>query len=273
MQGGFRLTYPTLASMVKYPWDSWQSRARGGKCKFNYYQAEAAIFEEVFSALGLKTRRGDFARHPLSLLAEAADDTCYRIVDMEDARELDIITLADILKVVEPLAPSLKLDPQRLDDMGSDRERAGYVRARVIGHVTASLFETFAAQYERIMRREFEGPLMDMAPEDVRAYMDRAKEIFNERILKNSHKTALEIGSYSVYKRLLDTFIPACHRRICDPGRLTYKEQQALQLMGGHAPRREDDLYVSYLRVLDFITGMTDQYASFVSTQFLGTSC
>ena len=272
-QGGFRLTYPTLASMVKYPWDSWQSRARGGKCKFNYYQAEAAIFEDVFRALGLKTRRGDFARHPLSLLAEAADDTCYRIVDMEDARELDIITLADILKVVEPLAPSLKLDPQRMDDMGSDRERAGYVRARVIGHVTASLFETFAAQYERIMRREFEGPLMDMAPEDVRAYMASAKEIFNGRILKNSHKTALEIGSYSVYKRLLDTFIPACHRRICDPGRLTYKEQQALQLMGGHAPRREDDLYVSYLRVLDFITGMTDQYASFVSTQFLGTSC
>ena len=116
-QGGFRLTYPTLASMVKYPWDSWQSRARGGKCKFNYYQAEAAIFEDVFRALGLKTRRGDFARHPLSLLAEAADDTCYRIVDMEDARELDIITLADILKVVEPLAPSLKLDPQRMDDM------------------------------------------------------------------------------------------------------------------------------------------------------------
>ena len=136
-QGGFRLTYPTLASMVKYPWDSWQSRARGGKCKFNYYQAEAAIFEDVFRALGLKTRRGDFARHPLSLLAEAADDTCYRIVDMEDARELDIITLADILKVVEPLAPSLELDPQRLDHMGSDRERAGYVRARVIGHVTA----------------------------------------------------------------------------------------------------------------------------------------
>ena len=170
-QGGFRLTYPTLASMVKYPWDSWQSRTRSGKCKFNYYQAEAGIFEEVFCALGLKTRRGDFARHPLSLLAEAADDTCYRIVDMEDARELDIITLADILKVVEPLAPSLKLDPQRLEDMGSDRERAGYVRARVIGHVTASLFETFAAQYERIMRREFEGPLMDMAPEDVRASM------------------------------------------------------------------------------------------------------
>ena len=261
-QGGFRLTYPTLASMVKYPWDSWQSCTRSGKCKFNYYQAEAGIFEEVFCALGLKTAGATLPAIRFSLLAEAADDTCYRIVDMEDARELDIITLADILKVVEPLAPSLKLDPQRLEDMGSDRERAGYVRARVIGHVTASLFETFAAQYERIMRREFEGPLMDMAPEDVRAYMDRAKEIFNGRILKNSHKTALEIGSYSVYKRLLDTFIPACHRRICDPGRLTYKEQQALQLMGGHAPRREDDLYVSYLRVLDFITGMTDQYAS-----------
>lgn len=50
-QGGFRLTYPTLASMVKYPWDSWQSRTRSGKCKFNYYQAEAGIFEEVFLSL------------------------------------------------------------------------------------------------------------------------------------------------------------------------------------------------------------------------------
>lgn len=269
-QGGFRLTYPTLASMVKYPWDSWQARARG-QCKFNYYRAEAGIFEDVFRALGLK-RQGGFVRHPLSLLAEAADDTCYRIVDMEDARELDIISLTDILKVVEPLAPSLNLDPQRLDAMGSDRERAGYIRARVIGHVTASLFETFTSHYERIMRRDFEGPLMDHAPDDLRAYMASAGTIFKERILKNSHKTALEIGSYSVYKRLLDTFIPACHRRIREPEKLSYKEQQALQLMGGHAPRPDDDLYVSYLRVLDFITGMTDQYASFVSAQFLGTA-
>lgn len=42
--------------------------------------------------------------------------------------------------------------------------------------------------------------------------------------------------------------------------------------MGVNAPTHDDDLYQSYLRVLDFISGMTDDYATFISRQFSGTA-
>ena len=42
--------------------------------------------------------------------------------------------------------------------------------------------------------------------------------------------------------------------------------------MGVCAPREEDDLYTAYIRVMDFITGMTDTKATFLSRQLLGTT-
>ena len=44
-----------------------------------------------FDSLGL-VLHGSCVRHPLSFLAEAADDICYRVLDLEDAAELRIIS-------------------------------------------------------------------------------------------------------------------------------------------------------------------------------------
>ena len=101
--------------------------------------------------------------------------------------------------------------------------------------------------------------------------MTRAKDHFFNVILKNHSKIALEIGSYTLYKRLLDTFIPAVHQ-LKTGKEISYREQQAITLMGVCAPREEDDLYTAYIRVMDFITGMTDTKATFLSRQLLGTT-
>ena len=41
--------------------------------------------------------------------------------------------------------------------------------------------------------------------------------------------------------------------------------------MGINAPNESDSIYTAYLRVIDFISGMTDNYATFISKQFSGT--
>ncbi|ARQ46377.1 deoxyguanosinetriphosphate triphosphohydrolase [Oxalobacter formigenes] len=266
--GGLRLTYPTLASLVKYPRSAYDAIGEAST-KFNFYQSEKQTFDTVFTALGLK--HGHYRRHPLSYLTEAADDICYRIIDMEDALELNIISLQDIKDVLAPVYPKLRINEKRLESMDSDRRRAGLIRAKLIAFMIDAIFTAFKNNYDALLDGEPVKSLIDCAEEDVNEYMTRAKDHFFNVILKNHSKIALEIGSYTLYKRLLDTFIPAVHQ-LKTGKEISYREQQAITLMGVCAPREEDDLYTAYIRVMDFITGMTDTKATFLSRQLLGTT-
>lgn len=268
-RGGLRLTFPTLAAMVKYPNSSHQAVGRNST-KFSYYQEEETLFKEIFSTLNL-SGNGTVSRHPLSYLSEAADDICYRIIDLEDARELGIISMDDILQATVPLATKHRWDLDKLASMDSDRRRAGMIRTLVIGSLMDEIVSVFKTQHEAIISSTHQGPIIDLVDEAAREYMKNAKNVFYEKIIKDPKKTALEIGSYSLYKRLLDTFIPACYNQ-CMNIPLSYKQKRALSLMGVNAPEPHDQLYTSHLKALDFITGMTDSYATFISKQFSGTA-
>ncbi len=270
-RGGLRLTYPTLAALVKYPRSAWDAMGDGSS-KFNFYQSEKKVFDAVFTTLDLKNG-SRYHRHPLSYLTEAADDICYCIIDMEDALELGIIGFSDLENVIGPIYDRLVLNPKRMAGMDSDRRRAGLIRAKLITLMIDATFSAFRTHYDAIMDGENVHCLLDHTEEDVREYMDRARTLFFDVILKNHSKIALEIGAYTLYKRLLDTFIPACHQAKTGK-RLSYRDQQALTLMGIHAPTGNDDLYMAYIRVMDYITGMTDPRATFLSRQLAGiTDC
>lgn len=267
--GGFRLTFPVLASLVKYPCSAHEALGRSSG-KFNYYTAEQEIFADIFSTLGLM-HDGRARRHPLSYLLEAADDICYRIIDMEDARELRIITYQDIKDAMAPLLSDSDMDGGRLADMDSDRRRSGMLRTKAMGRIIPSVVQTFLDNYEDIMNGTLQGDLLKHARQDVADFMAAAKTVFNCKIMNNPQKTALEIGTYTLYKRLLDVFIPACFN-FSKKNAMSYQETRALTLMGTNAPAGGECLYTAYLRVLDFVSGMTDDYATFISQQFSGTA-
>ncbi len=268
-RGGLRLTFPVIGTLVKYPCTAYDAQGMG-KCKFNFYAAEQALFAEMFTALGLKGATG-FQRHPLSYLLEAADDICYRIIDMEDARELGIISYADITAVMEHLLLSEERDEKRLQTMDSDRRRAGMLRTVAMGRIIVSVAHTFMEQYANIMSGTLENGLLEYAREDVAGFMQAAKSVFDEKIMNDPQKTALEIGTYSLYRRLLDVFVPACFHYV-HGAPMSYQETRAITLMGANAPDRKEGAYGACLRVLDFVAGMTDEYATFISRQFSGTS-
>ena len=145
------------------------------------------------------------------------------------------------------------------------------LRTRAMACIIPSVVQTFMECYEDMMAGTLEGDLLKHAQPDVAKFMSAAKEVFNSKIMNNPQKTALEIGTYTLYKRLLDIFIPACFN-FSKKNSMSYQEKRALTLMGSNAPSEGECLYTAYLRVLDFVSGMTDDYATFISQQFSGTA-
>ena len=267
-KGGLRLTCATLGALVKYPNAAYDAVGRGVK-KFNFYQSEKDTFEAIFRHMGLADT-GRIIRHPLSYITEAADDICYRIIDMEDARELRIISYDTIRAAVAPLDALTGLNEDKQKAETSERRRVSFIRTKVIGTLIDAVIAAFDTHYDTILTTGLNAPLIDQCDAPIRAYMHNAKTIFNDTIRRERQKVALEIGSYGTYKILLDVFVPACCRK-ANSKPLTYKDQSALTLMGNHAPTPGDDVYTACLRVIDFVTGMTDTYAAFLSEQFSGT--
>ena len=98
-----------------------------------------------------------------------------------------------------------------------------------------------------------------------------SKNIAKNKIFKEPRKTTLEIGSYTVFEKLLDTLIPAAYERVyLKAEHETFKTKRVIDLLGVNAPKKEADLYTSYQAIVDFVSGMTDDYATLISSQFSG---
>ncbi|WP_083455899.1 dGTP triphosphohydrolase [Desulfosarcina cetonica] len=92
----YNLTFPTLATIVKYPKDSITGNQRSSKNislkKYGFYQTDKDKYEEINYTLQLSHER-----HPLCYLLEAADDICYSVSDIEDGFKKNTITLDFLL--------------------------------------------------------------------------------------------------------------------------------------------------------------------------------
>jgi dGTPase len=103
----------------------------------------------------------------------------------------------------------------------------------------------------------------------VREVVLNAKAMARERIFRDNRKLAVEIGSYSTLGILLDATLSAVRERVLD-GQATFRNQRVLELLGRSAPQSDWTLYEAYMRAVDFISGMTDNYAAQIARQFSG---
>ncbi len=101
-EGGFVMTYSTLASIVKYPFSSTYAGKHG---KFGFFATEEETYKKIADELGILKKDSSetgirYVRHPLVYLMEAADDICYEIMDIEDSHKLKLLSFeetADLL--------------------------------------------------------------------------------------------------------------------------------------------------------------------------------
>lgn len=268
-KGGMRLTYATLGSMLKYPWTSKEIKK---KKKFCSFQAEEEILNKVAKEIGLiKKDSSCYVRHPLAFLAEAADDICYRILDLEDAHEMKILNFKEIHDILKTLCSEDKSYDDVVNSSSfSDRRKLSFVRSKAIGTAIDGVVAAFVENYEKIMDGKFSGELISRCDSQIQKPLDDAKKIANERVFNHPRKIEIEIGCYTTIGILLDAFCRAVREQVIAGEFLSYKSKRVLSMMGINAPKKGDDLYKSFLKVTDYISGMTDNYATYMARQIGG---
>ena len=106
---GMNLSFPVMASFIKYPCDASHIDVNTLiRKKAGYFNSESVLFKRIVDTLGL-TDGDSICRHPLANLLEAADDIAYLTADIEDAHHKGIITLDDVKVYLETFGENSKL--------------------------------------------------------------------------------------------------------------------------------------------------------------------
>lgn len=268
--GGLRLTFATLGSLIKYPWQSDHDLA-GEKNKFNVFQSEVEVFNKVVKALGLlQLENGEYARHPLAYLMEAADDICYKILDIEDALELNLLRLSDVNFIFMKLA-----DETEIEDIGerfSASKRIVSFRAKAINNLIQEVVQVFSDNYTSIMNGSFKGDLISKVTGKCKEGIEEIKNVTTENVFSNRRKIELEVGAYTSIEIILNAFILAVNDKIGNGENLSFKSKRILELMRDDLPQDGVSPYEYYMSITDFVSGMTDNYATFIAKQINGSA-
>ena len=275
VKGGLNLTYSTLAAVTKYPRESLinnQNRSLQNKAyrKYGFFQAEKEIFKEVADKTGLdfvvNKKTYWWRRHPLAFLVEAADDICYSVMDLEDGFMLGLISFRETEELLIPLISKQGLRNYRDKD---ERDRIGYLRAIAINELVNELARVFLDEEKNILAGKFENELIS---EIKRANaLKRIKDISVTRIYKARSVVEREVAGYEVLGGLLDTFIDSYNEAF--EKKISAKNKSVFALL----PKRISDdipneLYQRLIRIIDFVSGMTDSFAVSLFRKIKGIS-
>lgn len=276
---GMRLTYATLATFLKYPWLSSQSASPDcpRPLKYSAFVADSAAFEETCVATGLKKLGSmHYARHPLAYLVEAADDFCYAIIDLEDGLEMDLLHWDEVHALLAPAFPdSEEVRTLLQSDMRVGR-KAALLRGKIIERFIEAGVESFMANHHALLAGTLEGDLISHCEPAVRNVVENAKMLAKTKVFEHPRKIELEIGAFEVIGTLLNGLIEAAVSYARND-ESNYRHQRIIDLIGRHsfppdlaALPEQERIYQSIMRAVDFLSGMTDNYATYLAKQFAG---
>ncbi len=266
--GGFRLTYATLASIIKYPSDSINgfNKSQLVTKKSGFFDPEINMYKSIAAKLGIPQPDPSlnvFARHPFVYLVEAADDICYRIIDFEDAHRLNIIsreTIKDLFLSFfdfEEGYDSRARVEKTFNDINDDNQKVQFLRAKLIGFLIFRLKDIFMEKENELLNGTLSKSLIDYLPEREKKLIKEIDEFSVSHIYNHRSVVEIEIAGYNVIGGLLKEFVGA----VMNPG--SSKSAKLLQLISRQfvISGKPAHLYDDILSVVDYISGMTDLYA------------
>ena len=260
-EGGFVMTYTTLASIVKYPHSS---RCAGKKGKFGFFTSEEPYFRRIADDLGLirKSPEGApamYVRHPLVWLVEAADDICYEIMDIEDSHKLRILSFEEtsaLLLGFFDAATQQKIGQRIIDEGISDNnEKIVYMRACAIGKLEEECARAFVEHEEEILGGTLEGSLINYVSPLVAEAYRRCSEVSVSKIYNSKPVLDVELSGYKIMQTLMEALIEAA----VSPEK--FHSEQLRKRFSSQYDINSPDLETRIMAVIDFISGMTDIFA------------
>lgn len=271
-EGGFVMTYSTLASIVKYPHSS---LCAGKKGKFGFFCFEEEYFRRIADELGMIRLSADdeplrYARHPLVYLVEAADDICYEIMDIEDAHKLRILSFDETIKLLLGFFDEAHRQKimQRITDEGitDNNEKVVYMRACAIGLLESECARTFVENEQAILDGEFVGSLIDHVSPLVRDAYKHCTNVSFERIYNSKPVLDVELSGYKIMETLMETLTEAA----VSPEK--FHSEQLRKRFSNQYDINSNDFETRIMAVIDFISGMTDIFALDIYQKIQGIS-
>lgn len=286
-QYGMNLSFPVLASFIKYPTSSTQiSKAKLITKKMGYFTSETKEFKEIEQSLGL-----DCCRHPLAFLLEAADDIAYLTADIEDAYRKKLLSLRKIREYFEPYKEDsiIKRVLEAMDTYSNIAKEMEYkdaedytihrIRVLIKGLMIDSMSEAFEKSYADIMDGTFDKELIEVS--SVSCIANVLRQIEKENIYYCDSILETKTRAIAVINKLLDVYIPAIvnwdekndsntdssnnllylslsknYRYVCKIANKKYPPTTKLSTQ-----EFETMVYNKILLVTDQIAGMTDTHA------------
>ena len=263
--GYLNLTYATLGAAIKYPWVSTDERAYQ-KRKLNVYSSESEIFTGMAEDLGLLLEDGQVCRHPLSFITEAADDICYRIIDLEDAVEMGIQDSGKVKELLLGISGKYGREDMNLPQL----------RGYAIKELMDQFFQVFEDDFDAIMNGERVDDLKSSLGSETTGQLDTIKQIYGE-IFGDSKKVSMELGAYHILGRILKALMKTVHA-IHDSdsyAQMPFLSQRCAELVWGrgYAQKHCDKPHAWWLaRMNDSVSGLTDDAAMTLSNEIAGHS-
>ncbi len=257
--GGYALTYSSLASIVKYPFESVQAT----KPKFGFFQSDLANYQKIAKELGISKNEKGFARHPLVYLVEAADDICYQIMDLEDAFKLGILNYHQIKELFlnfydnELEKDRLAGIEQTLLKVTDKNEQISYLRANVIGKLIYECTTIFETNADAILAGEFVGSLIDKLPKVQATAMKKVQTISIAEVYGHRSVVEIEIAGYKIIGTILEEFVEA----VMNEDKKDGYSRKLLSILPEQYKTSEDSPYLKIQSIVDFVSGMTDVFA------------
>ena len=268
-KGGFAMTYSTLASIVKYPYESILST----KGKFGFFESERDDYARVADELGILRLSADgeplrYARHPLVYVVEAADDICYEVMDIEDAHKLKILSTAEVIDAFLGFFDAGRRDHmlRAMSHVSDPNEKIAYLRSCVVGALVEQCADTFIANEDAILSGIFEGSLLSHIRDLERQGYARCNELSWAKIYRSAEVVDIELAGNRIITFLLERLVEA----------VTNPELNYSRLLLAKFPEQYDvdapTLYGKLQAVLDHVSAMTDVYALDLYRKLNGTS-
>lgn len=270
-EGGLKLTYSTLVAIMKYPCEAngkykppkKEEQVPAHRKKFGFFQSEKETFNDIAAETNMLKADGSpliYYRHPFVWLVEAADDICYNIVDFEDAHRLRLVKDKNI-EEFEELVCSLYVGQEkikeRINDIKDQNEKISYLRAKAINALIKEAVRIYTDNFDSFLKGGIsERPIFEIIKEQSKSLQAIVKFVKKE-VYTDRNVIEIENAGYHVLYELLAHFIPP----ILKINR-TNSDEKALQLLPQEFNYDGEIAYKKVLGVLDYVSGMTDNYAT-----------
>jgi dGTPase len=264
---GLNLTYATLGAFLKYP-NYGEIGEKISNKKRGIFQSEKDYMHKVADACGTIID-SSFVRHPLSYLMEAADSICYSVMDIEDGfnkgwYKFDYIKQS--LSHIDGIPEIIKDVELKLNGYGNESTSMVNFRIALINRLVNLAVKNFLTHIDLIMEGSYNNELIY---DDNTKLAEALKTFCIKNIFPQREITTLELTGHSVLTGLLDYYIEFIFKEWKDytkraAGLISESVLRAAYLenkLPANSTINDLNNYYKLRVIVDFISGMTDQFA------------